>query len=336
MEKGLQPRFPATVKRTNRGLQVGFVGIPASGFIEPFVHETLANHANVERTEVSYPWEKLTQYLGASVGTKPAGMILHAARVGSTLQIACLRCAKGLTAYSEPTVINDLLYGLLIPAQTRAWRAEMVAALRFVVDLIGQHAGGPFVLKLRSWNSLFAPLINEAFPRTPWLFTVRNPVEVGVSIERKPPTWMRAFTDANNPFLPFAAAHGDPSSRETYFAAMFASFCDAIGDIDKRLGHLVRYEDLPNAVWESVCPHFGIQLKPEEIDQIKSVARYDAKRGGLFVPDTEPKQAAASAALRAAASRIAEPALVRLEVAFLQETLPHIDHAEHRHLAHQT
>jgi len=336
MGKFIQLRFPATVKRTNRGLLVGFVQIPANDFVEPFVQETLANHVNFERTEIFYPWETLTPYLDAGVGTKPMGIILHAARVGSTLQIACLRCAKGLTAYSEPPAINDLLHGLLIPAQTRAWRAEMVAALRFVVDLIGQHAGGPFVLKLRSWNSLFAPLINEAFPSTPWVFAVRNPVEVGVSIERKPPTWMRAFTDANNPFLPFAAAHADPSSRESYFAAMFASFCDAIGDIDKRFGHLVRYEDLPNAVWKLVCPHFGIHLMASEIELIKSVARYDAKRGGLFVPDIQPKQAAASAALRGAANRIAHPALVRLEATFLEEKMPQINYEQAHYLAHQT
>ncbi len=323
MKEGLQLRFPATVKRTNRGLRVTFVPIRTSDFVEPFVHETLANHTNVEQTEIFYPWEKLTPYLSAVVGAKPAGLILHAARVGSTLQIVCLRCAKQLAAYSEPTVVNDLLYSLLIPAQTRAWRPEMVAALRFVVDLIGQHADGPFVLKLRSWNSLFAPLINEAFPETPWVFTVRNPVEVGVSVERRPPTWMRAFTEPNNPFLPFAAAHGDPTSRETYFSAMFASFCDAIGDIDKRLGRVVRYEDLPNAVWGLVCPHFGIPIGIDEVDQIKSVARYDAKRGGVFVPDAQRKQAAASVALRDAANRIAQPALARLEEMFAEQLAPH-------------
>ncbi|MEK7782030.1 MAG: hypothetical protein AAB370_11075 [Verrucomicrobiota bacterium] len=336
MEKGQHLQFPATVKRTNRGLHVGFVPIPAKAFVEPFVHETLANHANLERTEVFYPWEKLAAYHSVTVGAKPAGIIMHAARVGSTLQIACLRCSKGLTAYSEPTVINDLLHGLLIPAQTRAWRAEMVAALRFIVDLIGQHASGPFVLKLRSWNSLFAPLISDAFPMTPWAFAVRSPVEVGVSIERKPPTWMRTFTDADNPFLPFAAAHGDPRSHETYFAGMFASFCDAIGDIDKRLGRLIRYEDLPNAVWESVCPHFGILLDVNEINLMKSVALYDAKLGGLFVPDAQPKQAAASAALRGAASQIAEPALRRLEAKFLEETAPRTDYEQHYCLSHQT
>ena len=117
---------------------------------------------------------------------------------------------------------------------------------------------------------------------------------------------------------------------------MFASFCDAIGDIDKRHGHLVRYEDLPNAVWESVCPHFGIHLTADEIELIKSVARFDVKRGGLFVPDTQPKQAAATAALRSAANRIAHPALVRLEAAFLEETLPNINHEQqHHHFAYQ-
>jgi hypothetical protein len=54
------------------------------------------------------------------------------------------------------------------------------------------------------------------------------------------------------------------------------------------------------------------------------------------VPDTQPKQAAATAALRSAANRIAHPALVRLEAAFLEETLPNINHEQqHHHFAYQ-
>lgn len=312
--------FPVQVKRTARGLRVTFVDIPLSSFVDPFVHETIERNPDLSRTELLYPWEKLANYLSANYGAKPVGLILHPARVGSTLALVCLRQIAGLAAYSEPTAINDLLEDLLVPAQTGAWRPEMIAALRFIVDLIGQHAGGPFVVKLRSWNSIFAPLVQEAFPETPWVFVVRNPIEVGVSIERKPPTWMRAYATAHNPFLPFAAAHGDTRSVQTYFAAMFATFCDAVGDIDHRHGKIVHYENLPTAVWESICPHFGIMPTAPEIDEMRSVARFDVKRGGVFCRDAEKKQAAASERLREAARLHAMPALHRLYAFFNANT----------------
>lgn len=326
METGSNVRFPAGVRRTNRGLHVNFTAIPLSNFVEPFVHETLERNTHLAKTEVFYAWEKLTPYLSTTWGSKPVGVILHAARVGSTLELVCMRKIAGLAAYSEPTVINDLLHELLVPAQTQAWRPEMVASLRFVMDLIGQHAGGSFVVKLRSWNSVFAPLIQEAFPHTPWIFTVRDPVEVGVSVERKPPTWMRSYATAHNPFLPFAAAHGDTRSVETYFAGMFASFCDAIGDIDKRRGRIVRYENLPHAVWETICPHFGVKATLEQIEEMRSLARFDVKRGGVFVPDAGRKQAEASEALRTAVNLIARPALRRLEAAFNDNPQPALNH----------
>jgi len=308
-------RFPVSVRRTARGLRVSFVDIPLGEFVEPFVHETLERLGHLPRTDALYLWEKLTPYRSLEHGAKPAGLILHPARVGSTLALVCLRKIAGLGAYSEPTAINDLLEELLVPARTKAWRPEMVATLRFVMDLLAQHAGNLFVVKLRSWNSIFAPLIQEAFPETPWIFVVRDPVEVGVSIEHKPPTWMRTYAAAHNPFLPFAAAHGGIRSMETYFAGMYASFCDAVGDIDPRHGKIIRYEKLPSAVWQTICPHFGLAPSEQEIEAMRSLARFDVKRGGVFVPDARRKQAAASVALRTAVKLHAQPALLRLETA---------------------
>lgn len=335
MEQEPTPPFPASLKLSERGVQIGFVQIPAGDFVEPFVDETLAKYSMSNPSEAFYPWEKLTHYLSPNFGRKPKGIIMHAARAGSTLQVACLRHAPGLTTYSEPAIINELLCSLPMSARCRHWRQEMIVALRLVIDLLGKHAGGQFVLKLRSWNSLFAPLIIEACPEIPWVFGVRDPVEIGVSVETKPPTWLRAFMEANNPFLPFAVAYGDVNCRETYFAAMFASFCDTIGDTSKRLGRLVHYHDLPGAVWECVCPHFRIRLTGDDVLRMKSVARYDAKRGGVFVPDSQMKQAKASAALRDAVRRIAAPALARLEKAFLLEGRHHNDHEKHYHLTYE-
>jgi hypothetical protein len=189
-----------------------------------------------------------------------------------------------------------------------------------VVALIGRHAGTDFVLKLRSWNTLFADVVSEAFPDTPWVFGVRNPVEVGVSIERRPPTWMRARQSPTNPFLPYARLHGNVDTAETYFASMLAAFYGSVDAIQLERGLLIDYPELPDAVWGRVCPHFRLTLQPEACVRMQAASLLYAKSAfgevREFVPDAHAKRAAASARLCEAAGAIAEPALQRLRDRF--------------------
>lgn len=251
---------------------------------------------------------------------------MHPARVGSTLIIACLRCVDGLVPYSEPMAINDLL----TPERPKpeAWtRDAVIASLRLIVDLLGRHSNGSFVLKLRSWNCLFADLICAAFPTTPWVFAVRDPLEIGVSLERKPPTWMRTRHLAVNPFLTFVRGPDAHRTTERYFAAMFRSFCESIGRLAPGEGLLVRYEDLPRAIWESIGPHFQIPISGLSIKRIQATALIDAKSAfgvpRVFRPDADQKRREASLSLRTAVDEIARPALHQLEASFRKSTLAH-------------
>jgi hypothetical protein len=214
--------------------------------------------------------------------------------------------------YSEPPIINDLWMPSSIENPV-----DLVAGLRLIAHLIGQHAGGDFIIKLRSWNVLYAAQVLQAFPDTPWTFTVRDPLEIGVSVQRRPPTWMRALSAASNPFLPYAREHGPTDSPEEYFAAMFAAFCAAIeGVIDKNL-LLIGYETLASSVPEKVCPHFGFFVTPGERRSIADIARFYAKSpfgiNRLFQPDSAAKQAEATPALRAAVDSAARPSLDQLK-----------------------
>ena len=47
------------------------------------------------------------------------------------------------------------------------------------------------MLKFSSWNTLFCDILAEAFPYSPWVLSLRDPVEVGVSLLGQPPGWMQ-------------------------------------------------------------------------------------------------------------------------------------------------
>lgn len=308
-------QFPVAACLNASGLDVTLSAVPPSAFVDAFSHETLGRHPEARKTGISYSHAALNEFGRPGTGFTPAGIIMHTARAGSTLQVRLLRCKAGLEVCSEPSALNDLLMPPI-----RGNRTTRVAALRCVVNLIGLHAGTSFVLKLRSWNSLFADLIVEAFPDTPWVFSVRNPVEVGVSVEQRPPTWMRSRLRPDNPFLQYAQAQGDVTTAENYFASIFAAFCASLTAVEHRNGILVDYERLPVAVWKDVCSHFRLNVTWDEIAQMQAVSLVDAKcvlgDEHLFAPDSEQKQLVASLALRIAAKDIACPALSRLEEAF--------------------
>ena len=307
--------FPIAATLSADALHVTFAAIPPCEFGDAFSHETIARHNQVPVTRISYPRESLERYREKNSALSPVGIIMHTARVGSTLQVRLLRCIRGLSVYSEPPVLNDLL----MPPW--GWkRLDMIAALRFVIDLIGRHAEADFVIKLRSWNSLFADAIIEALPNTPWVFGVRHPSEIGVSVQRRPPTWMRARLAPDNPFVHFAQACGDVSTEEDYFASMLAAFYASVGGLNDDNGMLLDYDQLPAAVWEDVCPHFRLSVTRNEIANMQAASLFDAKcaigEQRVFVPDSNQKRAAASLALRRATEAFALPALRRLQEGF--------------------
>jgi hypothetical protein len=243
--------------------------------------------------------------------TAPAGIVFHVARCGSTLISQSLKKLDDLVVYAEPQPFNEILASLQSSA-----RADVVAALRALGAAFAAHAGNRYILKLSSWNTLYCDLVAEAFPNTPWVLCLRDPVEVGVSMLASPPGWFGGTNDVSR----HLAARVDPDrkakSREEFVARTYGAFCDAILGLEPGAGRLVRYEALPAAVWTLVAPHFSLSVDAHQREEIAQSARTDAKAGigqsVAFVSDAATKQAAASAELRDAIDRIARPRLERL------------------------
>ena len=247
----------------------------------------------------------------ATPATAPAGLIFHVARCGSTLLSQLLRTHDNLVVYAEPLPFNELLLPL------HQWpRHELVAALRSLGGAFARHARGPYVLKFSSWNTLFCDLLAEAFPDSPWVFSLRDPVEVGVSLLNQPAGWMRDADGPARELRRYVDPDGASQSPEEFVARLYGAFCAAVGRLDAGRGRLVRYETLPAAAWEIVVPHFSQSIDGQQRDRMAQAARIDAKApvGQVvqFASDAATKQAAASAGLRQAIEAFANPPLERL------------------------
>ncbi len=69
-------------------------------------------------------------------------------------------------------------------------------------------------------------------------------------------------------------------------------------------GLLVNYQQLPEAIWTAILPHFGVACSAGERAAMAAAARHDAKAPAFeFAADSAAKQQEASEATRGAAER---------------------------------
>jgi hypothetical protein len=281
--------------------------LDADAFSDPFFHQTLARMPHTSEGTLRVPRILLEQE-GHRPLLAPAGIIFHMSRCGSTLLCRMLRHVESCVVFSEPPAINDLL----MPPWHDWAEEEITDALRVVMHRLGVAAGGrPFVVKLRSWNTLFAETVERAFPDVPWAMVARDPVEVAASALRRPPTWIRAFAEPSNPFKSVdGVVVGPGDTVEDYTAEMLGAFARAAARLPRTRGRVVAYPELPGAAWDVIAPHFGLRPDAASLDRMRAEATFyskDATRETPFVPDSHEKQLAATTTLRRALAERAQP-----------------------------
>lgn len=220
----------------------------------------------------------------------PDGFIFHMSRCGSTLVAQMLAALPGVVMVSEASPL-DAAVRLGTPDPLKA----MVAAL-------GRRRSGDetrYFVKLDFAHALALPLFRAAFPRTPWLFLYRDPVEVLVSQMR-----MRGTQTLASPDLP----------PEEACALALAEVCEAaIDEMGKGAGLAVNHADLPDAITQ-ILGHFGMACGAAEHALMAPASRRNAKSPAtLFAGDAEAKRKGATAAVRIAAETHLAAVYRRLE-----------------------
>jgi hypothetical protein len=290
-------------------------------FTDPFFEQTIA-HCMHHPASVLFrhrtPMETLQHLYKERRGIAPTGFIFHMSRCGSTLVAQMLATIERNIVISEARPIDQVLRAAVDEECRVEW-------LRWIVNALAQRRQPDeeyFFMKVDAWHVLHLPLIQRAFPNTPWVFLYRDPIEVLVSQQRE--RGVQVVPGALSPAL-FGLDPCEPwiSRLDEYAARVVARLCDAA--LEQR-GHgrnlLINFSELPGVVSGTLLKFFGAQYTDDEIARLREVAAFDAKRPGLpYENDSVAKQRAASEELRRLCDRIVRPCYERLEAARLAQSI---------------
>ncbi len=285
-------------------------------FTAPFFEQTIA-------AAMAHPFNLLfgvTTSLDALVAPasfelRPAGLIFHMSRCGSTLAAQMLASLPRNVVLSEPGPLGQVLRA---PAGLPDVTAETVVGwLRALTAALARRRHPQernLVIKLEGWHALVLPIIRRAFPDVPWAFLYRRPVEVLASIDALRPRQM--LPNGIDPALVgLSCARAAAMSLDRYTAVVLERICRAaIEHHGESNGLLIEYRELPEAIPARLLAHFGLDCNADELARMREVARLDAKRPGLpFADDSEAKRRGASPEMHELAGTMLAPVYDGLE-----------------------
>ncbi len=250
------------------------------------------------------PVAKLAEWLNAHSHLRPHGLIFHMSRCGSTLVSQMLAALPSSIVVSEASPIDTVVQARLLQPDLSDDR--QARWLESIIGALGQQRSGDerhYFIKLDCWHTVALPLFRRAFPAVPWVFLYRDPVEVLVSQLRMPGTQMLPLGIGPN-LYGIERSYG-PGTAEDYYARVLAKVVEPVlQHYSAGGGLLVNYRQLPDALFTSILPHFGVTCSEADRAAMANAARFDAKMpGSAFAPDSEAKQQEATEAARAAAGR---------------------------------
>lgn len=316
--EGFRDWVPIRVYRSGSELMVDWCYAGSTRFTQPFFDDTVQQmfrrpFSLLFRHQTSF--EFLGELCDAQPGLAPTGFIFHMSRCGSTLVAQMLAALEGNIVISEAPPIDSAIR--TAEDELATYTAARAQRLKWMVAALGRTRSDRerhYFIKFDSWNTLDLPLIGEAFPDVPWIFLYRDPVEVIVSQMRQRGSQMIPGALAKQmPDIDLNDALRMPA--EEYCARVLARICEsALDHADDRNALLVNYNELPEAVTGVIREHFRVSYTPEEIEQMRHSAQFNAKTPQMFfAPDSEEKRNEASDTARAAAETWVNPLYRKLE-----------------------
>lgn len=236
---------------------------------------------------------------------EPDGFIFHMSRCGSTLVSQMLAAVPENIVISEAMPIDAVIRAHLRNEQLTI--DDRIKWLRWMVSALGRDRDrqGRYFIKFDSWNTLDMDLITAAYPDVPWVFLFREPEEVMVSQMRNRGAQMvPGVVDKRLPGL--GLSESIHLSEEEYCARVLAAICEsALRHAGSPRGIFINYASLPEAAVSTILKHFDISFSLAEIELMRAASQFDAKsREVPFTPDTRAKRAAATDAVKRAASTL--------------------------------
>jgi hypothetical protein len=281
-------------------------------FDEPMFLQTLRRlRESGSSEELSTGIEELLKFQATLDCIEPTGFIFHVSRCGSTLISNALRALEDTLVMSEPQPVvaaTWLFFGQ--SREDRGYDHFRSVILKAVVRALGQRKLGTerrYFIKFSNLEVIFLDQITRLWPTVPWLFVIRDPVEVIISNLRKGASWTRLQLESEvaASVLGCSASEVSALTPEEYCARVIGRTCRFAVEHSGDNSMFVDYSQLTPENIAGIARFFGVEPSNAELMRIEKAATLyskDPSRGG-FVHDVKEKQDEASPLVRRAAEQ---------------------------------
>lgn len=281
-------------------------------FTEPFFQQTVdrVRAERPERAERFTEFDALLQLDKAVARVEPAGFIFHSSRCGSTLLANACRSLTDSIVLSEPNAVDKLVARFITDADDPVKESLYSVVLRAVVNALSQKENQNqqrVFIKFSCCSVSQLARIRRIWPRVPWVFLYRHPIETIVSNVSNPPAWL---LDEDHRVLAHitgtSAAQVAEMSLEELCARSIGSFFSTAHTLANDNSMLLNYNQLSLPAISSILNFFNVRPSTEEMERIASGIRIYSKEVSAthkFIPDTDAKQMIASGLVREMAQR---------------------------------
>lgn len=218
--------------------------------------------------------------------TPPNGFIFHLSRCGSTLISGCLSEIEQTSVLSESSLLTEILLDASLA------RDRKIRLLRDLVSLqgIAPENTASIVIKWNAWDLLFWPLIHSAFPTTPTLLVIRDPLEILASHARGAGRHM-----AGDPALAHLGEAFDRTTVSTvleFRVSVLRVLLEQAAKMEDQTSlKIVDYTDFAFEAIEDISRIFNLPFNEKARDGILQRMRLHSKIPDQpFTPDREVKQ----------------------------------------------
>jgi hypothetical protein len=291
-------------------------------FSEPFFQQTVDR----VRAETSDSSERFTEFdallqLDQSLPrVEPAGFIFHSSRCGSTLLANACRSVANSIVLSEANAIDKLVARFITDGNDPVKESMYSVFLRAVVNALAQHqnrSNQRVFVKFSCCSVSQLERIRRIWPRVPWIFLYRDPIETIVSNVSNPPAWLLDHDRRTLAHITATStAQVTDMSLEELCARSIGSFFSTAHTLANDNSMLLNYNQLSLSVICNVLRFFGAEPTAAEMDAINSRSQLYSKNneGRPFVSDAEAKRQLASELVSDAAERWANGPYSLLEL----------------------
>ena len=295
--------------------------MPGVSLAEPFFQQTVERaKANCQSCgELFTEFDALLQLEQSFDSVEPTGFIFHSSRCGSTLVANACRAITNSIVLSEANAIDKLIARFITDSDGIKDSLYSVF-LRATVRALAQRRNGNeqhLFVKFACCSFAQIERITRIWPRVPWVFLYRDPIETIVSNIADVPPWLK-----DNDLRVLASITGTSPDAvaemglEELCARTIGSLYSKAHRLANENSMLLNYNQLSVPVISSVLSFFKVSPAAEELDAIaRASSMYSKAVSGTrtFISDAAAKQKLASDRVREMAAAWASEPYRQLE-----------------------